>query len=139
MTSIDHIFKQFTLDYFGTGKHKISFAALFGSDDSVLVDVRSKEEAQTLPIKFACHDNVTAMNIPIYEIPERLEEIPRDKPVGLFCPATIRSAMVYALLLSKGYENIRILEGGYPALTEAVMPPRVLQAVQAASAVEELI
>lgn len=103
------------------------------------VDVRSKEEAQTLPIKFVCHDNVTAMDIPIYEIPERLEEIPRDKPVGLFCPATIRSAMVYALLLSKGYENIRILEGGYPALTEAMMPPRVLQAVQAASAVEELI
>jgi rhodanese-related sulfurtransferase len=128
---MEHIFKQFTLDYFGTGKHKTSFATLFESDDAVLVDVRSKEEAQTLPIRFACHDNVLSVNIPIYEVPERLDEIPRDKPVGLFCPATIRSAMVYALLLSKGYENVRILEGGYAALTEAAMPPRVLQAVKA--------
>jgi rhodanese-related sulfurtransferase len=129
---MEHIFKQFTLDYFAKGKQKTTFAAFLEQEDAVLVDVRSKEEALTLPIQFAPHDNVTAVNIPISEVPERMAEIPADKPVGLFCPATIRSAMVYALLLSNGYENVRILEGGYPALTEAVMPPKVLQAVKAA-------
>lgn len=128
---MEQIFKQFTLEYFGKGKHKISFSQLFELEAAVLIDVRSEEEAQTLPLQFGYHDNVMSVNIPIYEIPERLDEIPRDKPVGLFCPATIRSAMVYALLLSTGYENIRILEGGYVALTEAAMPPSVLQAVKA--------
>ena len=128
---MEHIFEQFTLDYFGKGKHKTTFAAFLEQEGAVLIDVRSKEEAQTLPIKFACHDNISAMNIPISEVPKRLTDIPKDKPVGLFCPATIRSSMVYALLLSKGYENVRILEGGYPALTESVMPFRVLQAVKA--------
>jgi len=128
---MEHIFEQFTLDYFAKGKQKTTFTAFLEQEDAVLVDVRSKEEALTLPIKFALHDNVTAVNIPINEVSERMAEIPTDRPVGLFCPATIRSAMVYALILSNGYENARILEGGYPALTEAAMPPRVLQAVKA--------
>ena len=56
-----------------------------------------------------------------------MEEIPKDRFVGVFCPAGVRSTMVYTYLLSKGFEfdQVRILEGGYAALTEALKPNKV--------------
>ena len=129
---MEQVLKNFTLDFFGRGKHKISFAAFFELDDAILLDVRSKAEVYSLPIELKLHDNVQSMTIPTNEIPDRMHEIPKDKSIGIFCPANVRSAMVYAFLLSKGFSDVRILEGGYPALTEAMMPGKILQVVQAA-------
>ena len=129
---MDQILKEFTLDYFGKGKHKISPAAFFELEDVVFLDVRSKEEAESLPIELKYHDNVLCMAIPINEIPDRMLEIPQEASIGVFCPSNVRSAMVFAFLLSKGFSDVRILEGGYPALTGALMPGKILQAVQAA-------
>jgi rhodanese-related sulfurtransferase len=38
--------------------------------------------------------------------------------------------MAYLYLLSKGFINVRILEGGYTALTDAVKPGKVLKIIQ---------
>lgn len=129
---MEKVFQKFTLDFFGKGKHKTSFANFFEQENVFLLDARSKEEAETLPIALKHHDNVQAVSIPINEVPERLAEIPKGKLIGVFCPSNVRSAMVFAFLLSKGFKDVRILEGGYAALAEAVMPGKVLQAVQAA-------
>ncbi len=129
---MEQVLKNFTLDFFGRGKHKISFAAFFELGDAILLDVRSKAEIDSLPIELKLHDNVQSMTIPTNEIPDRLPEIPKNKSIGIFCPANVRSAMVYAFLLSKSFSDVRILEGGYPALTEAMMPGKILQVVQAA-------
>jgi rhodanese-related sulfurtransferase len=124
---MEQVLKNFTLDFFGKGKHKVSPAAFFELDDVVLLDVRSKEEAASLSIKLAHHDNVQCLNIPINEVPDRLSDIARDKPIAIFCPASVRSAIVYSFLLTKGFSDVRILMGGYPALMDEIMPGKVLQ------------
>lgn len=127
---MEKILKSFTLDFFGKGKHKISPEKFFENEKGILLDVRSKEEAGSISIEMAYHANVEAVNIPINEIPDRIDEIPKEKFVGVFCPANVRSAIVYAYLLSKGFTNIRIIEGGYSALTEALKPGQVLKAIK---------
>ncbi len=71
-----------------------------------------------------------SLNIPINEIPHRIDEIPKTKFIAVFCPANVRSAIVYAYLLSKGFTEVRIVEGGYSALTEALKPGQVLRVIQ---------
>jgi rhodanese-related sulfurtransferase len=124
---MEQVLKNFTLDFFGKGKHKISPAAFFEMDDVFMLDVRSREEADSLSFKLALHDNVQCLNIPINEVPDRLNEIPRDKPLAIFCPAGVRSAIIFSFLLTKGFSDVRILMGGYPSLMEEVMPGKVLQ------------
>jgi rhodanese-related sulfurtransferase len=127
---MEQILKNLTLDFFGKGKHKISPEKFFDIGNGLLLDVRSKEEADSISIEMKRHSNVESLNIPINEIPERINEIPAGKFIAVFCPANFRSAIVYAYLLSKGFSDVRILEGGYLALTEALKPGKVLKAVQ---------
>ena len=124
---MERILKTFTLDFFGKGKHKISPDKLFDIENSFLLDVRSKEEVASITIKMEFHSNIESKNIPINEISDRIGEIPKEKLVAIFCPANVRSAIVYAYLLSKGFSNVQILEGGYSALTEAIKPGKVLK------------
>ncbi len=124
---MEPILKSLTLDFFGKGKHKIAPQKFFEMENCLLLDVRSKEEAGSLAIKMEYHANVESMHIPINEIPDRINEIPKEKFVGVFCPANVRSAITYAYLLSKGFPNVLIVEGGYPALTEALKPGHVLK------------
>ena len=128
---MEEVLRRFTLDYFGRGKHKTSPEAFFEAENALLLDVRSREEAESLAISLAFHGNVACLNIPIHEIPDRVGEIPRDKAVGVFCPANVRSALVYAFLVMRGFEDVRIVVGGYAALTEALMPGKLLKKTQA--------
>jgi len=127
---MEQILKSLTIDFFGKGKHKISPEKFFEMENGILLDVRSKEEAGSISIKMEYHFNVESINIPIDEIPDRIDEIPKEKSVAVFCPANVRSAIVYAYLLSKGFPDVRIVEGGYSALTEALKPGKVLKVVQ---------
>jgi len=51
--------------------------------------------------------------------------------IAIFCPANFRSGMAYLYLLFNGFTQVRILTGGYSALTEAVKPGKVLKVIQA--------
>lgn len=124
---MEQILKSFTLDFFGKGKHKISPAIFFERDDTVFLDIRAVEETKCLAIELTLHDWVKYINIPTNEIPDRLDEIPRDKFIGIFCPTNIRSGFVYPFLLSKGFSDVRIIMGGYAALTDEMLPGKVLQ------------
>jgi rhodanese-related sulfurtransferase len=124
------VLKKFTLDFFGNGKHKISPEKFFNMENALLLDVRSKEESDSIDIKLAHHSNVESLNIPINEIPGRIDEISKAKFIGVFCPANVRSSIVYAYLLSKGFLELRIVEGGYSALTEALKPGQVLKIIK---------
>ncbi|MFO7885881.1 MAG: rhodanese-like domain-containing protein [Desulfobacteraceae bacterium] len=134
---METVLKNFTFEFFGKGKHKTSAAAFFQMEEAVLLDVRSNEEAASLPIGLGHHSNIETLAIPINEIPERLPEIPKDKPIGVFCPSNVRSAIVYTFLFTKGFKDVRIIDGGYAALTQECMPGKILQAVQAADYLKE--
>ncbi len=127
---MEQVLRNLTLEFFGRGKHKISPYKFFEMENGFLLDVRSKEEADSISIKMKSHPNIESSNIPTNEIPDRIHEIPTDKSVAVFCPANVRSAIVYAYLLSKGFSDVRIVDGGYSALTDALKPGQVLKVVQ---------
>lgn len=127
---MEQVLRSLTLDFFGKGKHKISPEEFFEIENGFLLDVRSKEEADSISIEMKTYPNIDCKNIPINELPDRINELPRNKSIGVFCPANVRSAIAYAFLLSKGFSDVRIIEGGYTALTEALKPGKVLKVIQ---------
>ena len=75
-------------------------------DGSVtLVDVRT-------PGEYARGNIEGFTNIPVDEIRERLDEIPKDKPVYLHCKSGQRSYIAYRILTGYGYDCYN-LAGGY--------------------------
>ena len=66
---------------------------------AVIVDVRSPEE-------FAGGSYPGAKNIPVQVIGSRLSEIPRDKPVVVFCRSGARSSAAAATLKQAGYTDV---------------------------------
>lgn len=127
---MEQLLRDMTLEFFGSGKHKISPDDLLEIKNVLLLDVRTKEEDESISITFGNHPNIDCRNIPLNELPDRIDEIPKDKLIAIFCPANSRSGMAYLYLLSKGFINVRILEGGYTALTDAVKPGKVLKIIQ---------
>ncbi|MCD6181661.1 MAG: rhodanese-like domain-containing protein [Candidatus Cloacimonetes bacterium] len=125
MERLDNVLKSMTLEFFGSGKHKISPSAHLSAANSLFLDVRSKEEHETIAFSLVHH--MPVLHIPISEIPERLAEIPQDKTVGIFCSSGVRSTMVYFYLRGLGYENVRIIEGGYAELAGEFKPGKLLK------------
>lgn len=125
MTDLDKVLRSMTLDFFGNGRHKISPLLAVTDKDSIFLDVRSKEEVETISFSLLHHLHV--LHIPINEIPDRIAEIPKDKKIGVFCASGVRSTMVYLYLQSKGYDKVRIIEGGYPELVQELKPGKLLK------------
>jgi rhodanese-related sulfurtransferase len=70
-----------------------------------VIDVREGWELQRSAVDFAKH-------IPMNDIPDRIDEVPKDSPVVIMCKVGGRSAQVTEYLDSLGYENVSNLEGG---------------------------
>ncbi len=126
MKKLETIMQSMTFDFFGNGKHKICPDKILQDKNNVLLDVRSKEKTKTLSFKLLFHD-ILIIEIPINEIPDRLNEIPKDKTIGIFCSSGVRAVIVYAYLLSLGYEKVKIVEGGYNLLIDEFKPGKLLK------------
>ncbi len=129
MDSLDNVLQQMDLAFVGSARHKITVEQLFAADDAVLLDVRSAEEVATLPLPFA-HHKLVSINIPLHTLPECCEQVPRAGVVGIFCPHSVRAAVAYTYLRSKGYDNVRVLEGGYAAICDMARPGVVLAQIK---------
>lgn len=128
MNNLNELLRSMTFDFFGSGKHKIEMEALLATQDAVFLDVRSRQEYESLQIRLEHH--IRVLWIPIDEIPDRYAEIPRDQTVGIFCSAGTRSTFVYLYLRSLGYENVRIAPSNYDAITSQLMPGKLYKAIQ---------
>jgi len=95
----------------------------------VLLDVRSPEEVQILALQFS--PDVTMLNIPTDDIPNRIGEIPKDRLVAVFCSAGTRSAIVYAYLRIMGFDRVRILAGGYSDIMDQAKPGKLWKRLNA--------
>jgi rhodanese-related sulfurtransferase len=82
-------------------------------EDFVLLDVREPDEIQTASIPWA---TVISMR----EIPARMNEIPRDKPLVVMCHHGGRSERVAQFLEANGYGNAINLAGGIDAWSTSV-------------------
>ena len=76
------------------------------SKDSVLLDVRTNAE-------FEAGNITNAINIPVDEIRSRMQEIPINKNIYIYCEAGLRGYLAQRILRQNGYENIANLSGGY--------------------------
>lgn len=111
---------------FGTAKDVVNYAALVGlnllygrfkqvpvtkvrelvENNAFIVDVREKHEYAEGHLK-------NAVNIPLSEIRERLDEIPKDKMVYLHCRSSQRSYNAVMALQNIGYDNVINISGSY--------------------------
>jgi rhodanese-related sulfurtransferase len=84
-------------------------------EDFVLLDVREPEELATASIPWA-----TA--IPMGQIPVRMNELPRDKPIVVMCHHGARSDRVAQFLNANGYDDAVNLDGGIDAWSRTIDP-----------------
>lgn len=71
--------------------------------DHVVVDVRTFEETFEKPIENALH-------IPLQDIPERMNELPTDRPIAFICRSNRRSHIAAEYLYARGYTNVCVLD-----------------------------
>lgn len=70
------------------------------------------------PAEFAMGTIPGAVNIPLDELRNRLEELPKDKPVYEFCQVGLRGYIAYRILTQHGFE-VYNLSGGYKSYAQA--------------------
>ena len=87
-----------------------SFIELYNDDKAILLDIRMPFETAVWGVKFAT-------KIPYNELPDRLDELPKDKVIVCACPAEYRASMAKEYLRYKGF-NAKTLNGGLLALME---------------------
>ncbi|MDH6357914.1 FAD-dependent oxidoreductase [Parabacteroides sp. PF5-9] len=54
-----------------------------------------------------------AVNIPVDDLRSRLDEIPTDKRIILYCAIGLRGYLAYRILTQKGFTNVYNLSGGF--------------------------
>ena len=80
--------------------------------DAVVLDVREPWELQTASVKA---DGFALLAIPMNDIPARLAEVPRDRPVAVLCHHGGRSQRVAQFLEQQGYTGVANIAGGINA------------------------
>jgi len=77
---------------------------LAGPNPPLLVDVREPFEAEIVQI-------AGSLLIPMNSLPQRLQEIPKDRAVALYCHAGGRSAYAAEWLSRQGYDALSLAGG----------------------------
>ena len=90
-----------------------------GCETHLVVDVRE-------PAELAICRLDQAWPIPMNQIPDNVERLPRDRPVVVMCHHGIRSAQVVDYLRQAGLTNAVNLHGGIDAWAREVDPQMAL-------------
>jgi rhodanese-related sulfurtransferase len=91
----------------GSLPHRVDSAEahrLVEQEGGVLVDVRSPKE-------YAEGHVDGAINVPVGDMAERLGELPRDRPLVLYCRSGGRAARAARLLNKNGFDQVHSLGG----------------------------
>lgn len=112
---------------FGSAKDAVNFAGMVAADvlrgdmpiahwdasaGGFLLDVRE-------PVELAVEQLPDALNIPLGQLRERLEELPRDREILIICRSGQRAYTAARILLQHGYQA-RVVSGGM--LVHATLP-----------------
>ncbi|HVT74505.1 MAG TPA: rhodanese-like domain-containing protein [Lacunisphaera sp.] len=90
-------------------------AAQWLREGAVLVDVREAEELAICQLAGARH-------VPMRDIPSRVGELPRDRPVLVLCHHGARSLQVTRFLRDQGFAQATNVAGGIDAWAREVDP-----------------
>lgn len=81
--------------------------------EAMIIDSRTKEEYDFGHVE-------GAINIPVDEIRSRLNEIPRDKKIIVYCAVGLRGYIASRILMQHGYTDVYNLSGGYRTYSCAI-------------------
>ena len=119
--------EQLELSYappFGSAKDPVNMAGFTGSNilkglvesvtydqvetmgNALLLDVRRNEEFRADRIPQSVH-------MPLDELRERIQELPKDRPLIITCRTGVRSYAAYRILKQSGFSHLSNLSGGY--------------------------
>ena len=84
-----------------------------GAGDVTLLDVREPHEIAVAAV-------ADTVNIPMAQIPGRLDELDRDKTIVVMCHGGIRSMQVAGFLAHQGFTSVVNLDGGIDAWSREV-------------------
>src|SRR5688572_9369867 len=82
----------------------------------VLLDVREPWELQVAGL--AAADGFDVLAIPMNQLPGRLQDLPRDRPVACLCHHGVRSQHVARWLAQQGYTDVANIAGGIDAWSQ---------------------
>ena len=85
------------------------------AEDFLLLDVREPDEIKIASIPWATV-------IPMGEVPARLDELPKDKPIAVLCRSGGRSGRVTQFLNENGYPNAVNVAGGILDWSKTIDP-----------------
>lgn len=85
------------------------------SEKVTILDVRTADEHSLNFIK-------GSINIPLDELRDRLNELPKDKPVYTYCAIGLRGYLAARILMQHGFKEVKNLIGGYKTYTAATTP-----------------
>ena len=100
--------------YWGTSEPPSYFESILVHDaklltdsdpDLVLLDVRTQKEYEEDHLQMA-------INIPVQELSDRLDELEFDKRIIVYCHSGVRSAQASQILVDNGHTDIYNMEGG---------------------------
>jgi hydroxyacylglutathione hydrolase len=86
-----------------------------GRPAPLVLDVRQRDEYEQAHVPGALH-------LMAGDIPDRLAELPRDRPIVTICTVGYRSSVAAGLLRSAGFEDVTWISGGVPAWRAARYP-----------------
>ncbi|MEA5446030.1 rhodanese-like domain-containing protein [Gammaproteobacteria bacterium AB-CW1] len=86
---------------------------LLQSGQASLLDVREPSELALAAVDGALH-------IPLAQLPQCLDRIPRQRPLIVMCHHGVRSAMAADFLERQGFEDVSNLLGGIDAWSQEV-------------------
>lgn len=84
-------------------------------DEVTVLDVRLADETDDSPDTRALVD----LHIPLHELHDRLDEVPRGKPVVALCRSGRRSALAVNIMREAGYERVASLSRGLRQISQA--------------------
>ncbi len=86
-----------------------------GPDAPMLIDVRQASEIESGHVP-------GAIPIGAADLPERLADFPRDRPIATICAGGFRSSIAASLLKNAGFERVSSVAGGISTWTAAGLP-----------------
>ena len=91
-----------TFEQLDTGQYQTEF--LQQHTPHMLLDVRTPQE-------FSSGYSAGAVNIPLQSLPQRINELPQDRPIILYCRRGHRSRTAANMLAGAGYSDVYDLGG----------------------------
>jgi rhodanese-related sulfurtransferase len=112
--SIDNFLTSLPSDYYTIMKID-ALKEKIDTDRPLLIDVRK-------PAEYASGHIPHAINIPLQTLAESLDQIPKDRPVVLYCTTGYRTGMGIMTLQMLGYTNVQAFPPSIQGWTAAGEP-----------------